>query len=42
MLVSRLNEKHMQLAWVSLVWLAVTDFYIRELATGAISDPRFF
>ena len=32
----------MQLAWVSLVWLAVTDFYIRSLATGAISDPRFF
>jgi hypothetical protein len=42
MFVSKLNTRHMQLAWTSLVWLAVTDFYIRELATGAISDPRFF
>jgi hypothetical protein len=42
MFVSKLNERHMQLAWASLVWLAVTDFYIRELATGALSDPRFF
>ena len=42
MFVSKLNTKHMQLAWVSLVWLAVTDFYIRSVATGAISDPRFF
>ncbi len=42
MIVSKLNTKHMQLAWVSLVWLAVTDFYIRCVATGAISDPRFF
>jgi hypothetical protein len=41
-IVTKFNAKHMQLAWVSLVWLAVTDFYIRSLATGAISDPRFF
>src|ERR1700722_4874946 len=40
--VSKLNTRHMQLAWVSLVWLAVTDFYIRSVASGAISDPRFF
>jgi hypothetical protein len=40
--VSKLNAKHMQLAWVSLVWLALTDFYIFMLARGTFSDPRFF
>jgi hypothetical protein len=40
--VSRLNAKHMQLAWVSLVFVALTDLYVRLLATGAISDVRFF
>ena len=32
----------MLLAWVSLIWLAFTDFYIFLLATGTISDLRFF
>ena len=41
-LVSKLNARHMELAWTSLVWLVVTDFYIRCLATGVFSDPRFF
>jgi hypothetical protein len=41
-LVSRLNGRHMQLAWVSLAGVALTDLYVRLLATGAISDPRFF
>jgi hypothetical protein len=40
--VSMLNARHMQLAWVSLVWLVVTDLYIFLLARGAFSDPRFF
>ncbi|HSY16359.1 MAG TPA: hypothetical protein VK816_10250, partial [Jatrophihabitantaceae bacterium] len=40
--VSRLNGRHMQLAWTSLVWLVVTDFYIRSVASGGLSDPRFF
>ena len=40
--VSRLNARHMQLAWVSLVGVALTDLYVRLLATGAISDPTFF
>ena len=38
--VSKLNATHMQLAWVSLIWLAVTDFYIFLLATGTITDLR--
>jgi hypothetical protein len=41
-LVSTLNARHMALAWASLVWLVVADFYIRCLATGVFSDPRFF
>jgi len=41
-LVSRLNTRHMQIAWVSLVFVALTDFYVRLLSTGAFDDPRFF
>ena len=40
--VSRLNARHMQLAWVSLIGVALTDIYIALLASGTISDPRFF
>jgi hypothetical protein len=41
-LVSRLNARHMQFAWASLVTVAFADFYVFLLATGTISDPRFF
>ncbi|MCW2678617.1 MAG: integral rane protein [Frankiales bacterium] len=41
-LVSRLNGNHMKLAWISLVFVAFTDFYVRLVATGALSDPRLF
>jgi hypothetical protein len=41
-LVSRLNAKHMQFAWVSLGFVLFTDLYIRLVASGAITDPRFF
>jgi hypothetical protein len=40
--LSKLNAKHMQLAWASLVWLALADFYIFLLARGTFHDPRFF
>jgi hypothetical protein len=40
--VSWLNARHMQLAWVSLVWLVVADLYVFLLAHGSFSDPRFF
>ena len=40
--VSVLNGKHMQWAWTSLIWIALTDVYIRLVATGTITDPRFF
>ena len=41
-LVSRLNLNHARYAWYSLFSVALTDFYIYLLATGAFDDPRFF
>ena len=40
--VSKLNAKHMQLAWISLFWVLFTDLYIRLVAGGVFADPRFF
>ena len=40
--VSVLNGRHMQWAWASLAWVALTDVYIRLVASGAITDPRLF
>jgi hypothetical protein len=41
-LVSRLNARHMQFAWASLFSVAFADFYVFLLATGTITDLRFF
>ncbi len=41
-LLTPLNERHMQFAWTSLVWVAFTDFYVWLVASGTIHDPRFF
>ncbi|MEU7279790.1 hypothetical protein AB0A69_13540 [Streptomyces sp. NPDC045431] len=40
--VGKLNARHMQLAWASLLSVALADFYVYLLATGAFEDPRFF
>ena len=32
----------MQFAWVSLGSVLFTDLYIRLVASGAFTDPRFF
>jgi hypothetical protein len=32
------NGRHMQFAWVSLVWVMVTDLYIRLVSMGHITD----
>jgi hypothetical protein len=40
--VSALNARHMLLAWVSLVTVAVADLYVRLVASGAITDLRLF
>lgn len=41
-LVSRLNERHMDYAWVSLIWVALADLYVRLLSMGVIRDIRLF
>jgi hypothetical protein len=38
--VSRLNARHMVLAWTTLATLVIADAYIALLASGAFSDPR--
>jgi hypothetical protein len=40
--VSRLTPNHGNFAWLSLVWVALTDLYVRLVASGAITDPRVF
>ena len=40
--VSRLNARHMQLAWFSLASVGLADLYVYLLASGAFADPRFF
>jgi hypothetical protein len=36
-----LNAKHMAFAWMSLVFVALTDVYVRLVASGAIHDYGF-
>ncbi len=40
--VGRLNARHMQLAWASLLSVALADFYVYLVASGVFDDPRFF
>jgi hypothetical protein len=40
--VSKLNARHMQLAWTTLGTLMLTDLYIWLVAAGAFSDLRFY
>ncbi|MFI6879430.1 hypothetical protein ACIBL6_38920 [Streptomyces sp. NPDC050400] len=40
--VGKLNARHMLLAWASLVSVAVADFYVYLVASGAFDDPRLF
>ena len=39
---SRLNERHMLFAWISLIGVGLTDVYVRLLSMGIIRDVRFF
>ena len=36
--VSILNSKHMLWAWISMIWVALTDLYIMLVANGTIHD----
>jgi hypothetical protein len=38
--ITFLNERHMLLAWTSLITVGLTDLYIRMVATGAFHDLR--
>ena len=40
--ISKLNARHANFAWLSLFSVAIADLYIFLLATGTISDLRFF
>jgi hypothetical protein len=40
--VSCLNARHMRWAWLSLFWVAFTDFYVRMCSMGVIHDWRIF
>ena len=37
-----LNAKHMNIAWASLIIVALSDVYVRLVASGAITDYRLF
>jgi hypothetical protein len=39
--VTKLNTRHMALAWTTLGTLVLTDFYVMLVASGAIADLRF-
>jgi hypothetical protein len=39
--VSKLNTRHMQLAWITLGTLALTDFYVMAVSADWFNDLRF-
>ena len=39
--VTPLNANHMRFAWLSLFVVALSDFYVRLVASGTIHDPGF-
>ena len=41
-IVTRLNGRHMNIAWASLIWVGLTDLYVRLLSLGIVQDVRFF
>jgi hypothetical protein len=41
-IVTPLNAKHMEIAWISLGWVAFADLYVRLVASGAFTDPKLF
>ncbi len=40
--LTRLNERHMLFAWMSLISVGFADFYIRMVSSGVIHDVRIF
>jgi hypothetical protein len=40
--VTRLNSVHMNFAWASLIFVALTDVYVRLVVSGALTDYKLF
>jgi hypothetical protein len=40
--ITLLNERHMQLAWTSLITVGLADLYVRLVACGILRDVRLF
>ena len=40
--VSKINHHHARYAWLSLFSVALADFYVLLISSGAFNDPRFF
>ncbi len=40
--VTKLNKRHGQYAIASLLWIPITDIYVRLVANGALTDLRLF
>ncbi|MBU6278026.1 MAG: hypothetical protein KGN78_02150 [Actinomycetales bacterium] len=40
--VSKLNARHPRFAWISLIGVALTDLYVRQVSIGAIPNFYFF
>ncbi len=40
--LSPLNARHMLFAWMSLIFVALTDLYVRLVASGVFHDPKLF
>jgi len=36
--VTKLNERHMRWAWISMIWVGLTDLYVRLVSMGVITD----
>ncbi len=41
-MISKLNARHANFAWLSLFSVMIADLYIFLLATGTITDLSFF
>lgn len=41
-MVNKINPDHGNLAWASLIWVAIADRYVRLVGSGTIHDPQFF
>jgi hypothetical protein len=40
--VTQLNARHMQFAWASLIFVGLTDLYVRLVASGTMHNPYLF